>query len=419
MQLALLFLKRLFSTGRRRLAAGAVVAAIIAGTTVGLLTAFDGSSNASDSKDSVSAKATATRAKATRTPTVVPALSEPRVETPVAPVSEGGEAPIGPPPAPRVGSLPENVNVSPEFMALHDALNAAVSSYRTATGTNAAVAVTDLQTGETISVQGNRTLRTGCTIHMFALLAITGEFQAGRSNPSTVAGSVQVGIGSSYPPEVRAFLETVFGDYRLGVQRGREMMASWGMSASLFDHVAYYGTSNQNNLLTALETNLALTKLYRGQMFDAQWTAYALGRLRAIKPGLNYMIPGQLPPVATVAHKIGYYLDSDGWVNADAGIVTFPGADGQEKAYAITYLSEQAPSEYAGYSFGAHLSGVVWRWFDERYRQSVPPPPPPTELPPPTARPTRTPRPPATPTRTRTPTPLPVETPTLEPTPEE
>jgi hypothetical protein len=313
--------------------------------------------------------------------------------------------------------MPENVGLSPEFTSLKNALASAIDAYRAQTGTVVGFAATDLQNGQTISVNGNTTLRTGCTIHMFALLAITNEFQRGRGDPASVASSVRIGIGSSYPPQVRAFMDIVFGDFRAGTARARELMSSWGMSASLFDHVAYYGDGTQNNLLTALETNMVLSKLYHGQLFDGEWTNYALQRLHEIKPGLNYMIPGQLPAEAWVAHKIGYYADVDGWVNADAGIVTFTGADGQQKAFAVTYLSEQAPSQYAGYSLAARLSRITWDWFYAYYRTSPPPPPPPTNTPVP---PTNTPRPPTrTPTRTPTNTPtlvVPSPTPTLEAT---
>jgi hypothetical protein len=302
-------------------------------------------------------------------------------------------------------------------MWLQGALKNEIDAYQASTGTEAAVAVTDLQSGQTISVRGNVTQRTGCTIHMFALFAITSEFEAGRGNPESVASSIQIGIGASYPPQVRAFLDTVFGDFHRGEQRGRELMSSWGMTASLFDHVAYYGTGTQNNLLTALETNMALTKLYRGQLFSQQWTMYALGKLYDIKPTLNYIIPGQLPDVANVAHKIGYYADSDGWVVADAGIVSFDDATGQRRSYAITYLSQRAPSEYAGYSFGAKLSRMVWDWMYPKYQGGLPPTPvpPPTDTPrAPTARPS-TPRPP-TPRATRTPVATRTSTPVAPPT---
>ena len=138
------------------------------------------------------------------------------------------------------------------------------------------------------------------------------------------------------------------------------------------------------------------------------------------------MLPGQLPEAATVAHKIGYYWDTDGWVNNDAGIVTFTGADGQEKAYAITYLSQKAWTEYAGYSFGARLSRIVWDWFEAKYvlgtapppAPALPPAPPPPEWlpePEPELTPEPSPEPTPTPESTATPTPAPSPTPAASP----
>ena len=169
---------------------------------------------------------------------------------------------------------------------------------------------------------------------------------------------------------------------------------------------------------------MVLTKLYRGQLFEPEWTAYTLARLRNIAPYLNYILPGKLPAAATVAHKIGYFWDRDGWVNNDAGLVTFTGADGKEKAYVITYLSQKARTEYTGYSFGARLSGIVWDYFAATYepkagalgRSQPPSPPPPPPPPPPRPSPTH---PPATPTAQPSPSPtlFPTPTPTLPPAP--
>jgi len=143
-----------------------------------------------------------------------------------------------------------------------------------------------------------------------------------------------------------------------------------------------------------------------------------------------------------VAHKIGYHWDYDGWVNNDAGIVSFTGADGVKKAYVVSYFSQRAGTEAIGYSFGAKLSRTVWDFMAPRYGiYSAPAAPwyPPTYQPPPaTAEPTASPAPvteppvvtptpkPATPTpkpvtatpKPATPTPKPpTPTPTQVPTP--
>jgi len=342
-------------------------------------------------------------------------------------VSPEGEGELAPTPE---GVIAENVGVSPEFLALRDALAEEIEAYRAQVGRiEVGIAVTDIQTGQTISVGGNDLHKTGCTMNMFALFAAVGEFQAGRADPDSVAYNVNVGIGHSYPPQVYRLMANVFGSAQAGVQRGQEMMTSWGMKASRFYQLPYYPVGPQMNSLTALEVNMVLTKLYRGELFEPEWTDYTLARLRNIAGYLNYILPSQLPDSATVAHKIGYFWDSDGWVNNDAGLVTFTGGDGKEKAYVITYLSQKARTEYTGYSFGARLSGIVWDYFAATYqptgalaRSQPPAPPPPPPAPEPTqpaATPTPQPSPSPTvlPTPTATPPPAPSPTVTPSPTP--
>lgn len=318
------------------------------------------------------------------------------------------------------GTIPENVGVSPDFLGLRNTLQQQIDAYRaSAGGVDVALAVTDMQTGQTISVGGNVPHKTGCTINMFALLAAVSAFQAGAASPDDVAYSVTKGIGGSYPPEVKNFLIAIFGSLDAGVNRARDLMRLWGMKTSFFDHVPYYGGSDDPppNILTALETNSVLTRLYQGQLFNPQWTAYTLSTLRNIAWYVQYILPKYLPPSATVAHKIGYYWDNDGWVNNDAGIVTFTGGDGQQKAYAITYMSQYANTEQIGYSFGARLSKVVWDYMGPKYGVANEPWMPPVATAPPAATPPPAPTPSATPSPSPTVSPSPTPAPTATPAP--
>jgi hypothetical protein len=324
------------------------------------------------------------------------------------------------------------------MLALKDELAATIADYNALTGTDTAVAVTDLVTGETISINGNVAHKTGCVINLFALLAAAKEFESGNASPAGLSWSFKKGIGGSFPPEVKNFLQSIFGSYVAGTIRAQEWMRSWGMIVGNFDHVPYYGGDNPGpNILTALETNTILSRLYYGQLMNSEWTVWTRSVLIDSFAYVDYILPKYLPWSASVGHKIGYHWDYDGWVNNDVGIVTFTGSDGQEKAYAISYFSQYAPSEYAGYSFGARLSADVWNFMGPRYGASpvsyyvAPPPPPPTDepspapTPPPTAAPTSppatpapTPKPTATPTpKPATPTPSPAPTATAAPTP--
>lgn len=351
---------------------------------------------------------------ATNSPTPVPSA------TPAA-AQAGGDQPSGPV-TQSGGAMPENVNAGPEMLAMRDALAAEIDRYH-AGSIDVAVAVTDLQTGESISIGGNTVHKTGCVINLFALLATVNEFNNGNASPSGQAASIKKGIGGSYPPEVRNFLSRTYGDYATGLYAARSLMAGWGMATSNFDHVPYYGGSYPPpNVSTALETNLILTKLWRGELFNPQWTAYTLRVLEDSFWYVDYILPKYIPGSATVGHKIGYFSDWDGWVNNDVGFVRFTGKDGAEKAYVISYFSQYAPSEASGASFGATLSKVAWTHMVKRYGQPTPataaptpPPPPPTA--PPTPVPTPVPTSPPTPTPTASPAPTPSATPKPSATP--
>lgn len=347
--------------------------------------------------------------RATEAPTATPGAADP---------SSGGDQATAPLPI-ASGSIPENVNASPEFLALRDRLEASIIAYSAQVGgVDVAIAVTDLQNGESISVGGNVLHRTGCVINMFALLATVSEFEAGNASPSGLGAYIKKGIGGSYPPDVKDFTQRVFGSYWDGTYRARELMASWGMNASYFDHIPYYGGDAPGpNILTALETNDILSRLWNDQLFNAEWSSYTIGVLRDSYWYTNYMIPKFLPASVKVAHKIGYYADYDGWVNNDTGIVSFTGADGVQKAYAITYLSQMAGSEKIGYSFGAKLSRDVWDWMAGKYGLWSPPTPPPPP-PPPEPTPQPTPEPTAPPTASPLPSPAGSATPSPSPSPE-
>jgi len=327
--------------------------------------------------------------------------SPPPSETPAPSPQEGTGGDQTSAPLPQTsGNRPEN-NASPDFLALRDQLESSIVAYDADVGgIDVAIAVTDLQNGETISVGGNVLHRTGCVINLFALLGAVSQFQVGNASPDGLGYSIKKGIGGSYPPEVKNFTQSIFGSYWEGTYYARSLMSSWGMTASNFDHIPFYGGEYPSpNILTALETNDILAKLWNEQLFNYEWTVYTLRVLRDSYSYVDYILPRRLPPEATVGHKIGYYADWDGWVNNDTGIVTFQGADGKQKAYAITYLSQLANSEKDGYSFGARLSRDVWDWMVGKYGLWQPPTPEPT--PPPTPGPTPEP----TPASSATPTP--------------
>jgi hypothetical protein len=375
-------------------------------------------------------------------PSATPTPSRARTATPAPPTPSpspadspdpgtGGDQPSGPLPDTQ-GNIPENVNLSAEMIGLQDQLASTIEDYEAANAIDVGVAVTDLTSGETVSVNGNVVHKTGCVINLFALLAAVDQFQAGNASPSGLEYSIRKGIGGSYPPEVKNFMGAIFGDYPDGVAYARQLMAGWGLQIATYDHIPYYGGSDSPppNIVTPLELNSILARVWNHQLFDEEWSDYTISVLQDSYAYVNYILPKYLPVSATVGHKIGYFDDNDGWVNNDVGIVSFTGADGKIKAYAISYFSQFGRSEYDGYSFGARLSLDVYNFMAPRYGVSLvpapdyaPPPPltePPTDLPTPepTSEPTPAPTAPApteSPFPTHSPTPTPGATPTPKP----
>lgn len=405
-----------------------MVALIFTGSVIAImLVAFIGvlmlsDDNSASGQDVAAFTQSPTPTNRAATPTTAAPTPTPDTETP----QTGGDQPSGPLPDAQ-GNIPENVNLSPEMISLRDQVAAMIAEYKVSVPSiDVGVAVTDLTTGETASVGGNVVHKTGCVINFFGLLSAVDVFEAGQGSPSGQEYSIKKGIGGSYPPEVRNFLGNTFGNYQDGVQHARDLMASWGLKIASYDHVPYYGSSDNPppNIVTPLEMNSVLTRLHRGQLFDAEWTNYTISVLNDSYSYVDYILPKYLPGTATVGHKIGYFWDYDGWVNNDVGLVSFTGADGNQKSYAISYFSQFAPSEYAGYSFGARISLAVWNFMAPRYGVPAQPvvnyaPPPPLVTPPP--EPTASPEPTQTPdaptaTPTEPPTPSPTPTPVVTPT---
>jgi hypothetical protein len=287
-------------------------------------------------------------------PTSVPEVTEPQLE-------------------PTLGPTQVRAGVSVDLAGLQEVLAGEIASYEKTHGANLAIAVTDLQTGERISVGGNEIHRTGCVANFFGLLSLVDYLDSNEADPDPYEANVLQGISGSLPHHVARFLTTSYGSTDAGVMAGQRIIGEIGLADTVYGNVPGYPDDDASpnfrpNQITAADANLVLEALWKGNIFSPAWTGYTLTRMREVANwGLRYIIPGQLPGSAIVAHKIGYYLDSDGWLQNNIGIVTFTGDDGVEKAYAISFLSEKSPTEGGAAFFGSYLSKLVWDYFAAEY----------------------------------------------------
>lgn len=271
-----------------------------------------------------------------------------------------GEIPAPPPPIQDQIPTPAG---GPDMAALDAQLRPLINSW----GGQQALAVTDLQTGETISINGARPQLAACTNKIYIMIAVAQDIGAGLYTHDDIAYLVERAMGPSSTPEARELIRIVGGgDIGAGIHRINGIMQELGATSSIMAHPpAYpweeYGYGGEN-LLTSEDLNRTLGKLYRGDVLSPEMTDYVLWSMTIATPFLNGSLGGPLPSDTTLYHKIGaLYEPNETW--NDAGIVVFQ-RDGQQYAYAISYLGTgDGDSYHVSYDHGYQLSEIVWQAF--------------------------------------------------------
>ncbi len=257
---------------------------------------------------------------------------------------------------------------SERFLQLQVALAAEVAG--ASTPGEFAIAVTDLQSGQTIHVDGERSHRAACVMNLFVIITVLRDVQAGFYPLADVDALIRQTIHASDAVTGRALYEKAGGgDVVAGVARVRELQREViGMRSTSLDHPPAFPAESlgvsADNLITALDANRALTMLYRGELLNAELTAWLLDAMTGVKPGLNYLTAA-LPPGATVSHKNGFVPLWDGYVDNDVAIVRF--GPGLRYAYAISFFSQGVPVQYADIPVAQALVRTTWEYFISTY----------------------------------------------------
>ncbi len=145
-------------------------------------------------------------------------------------------------------------------------------------------------------------------------------------------------------------------------------MQQMGMTSSFYDHPPAYpqeSIAGSNDYFTANDLNRALTAFWQGQVTSISWRDYLLDKMTGVKPGLQYLIPAGVGD-GVVSHKNGFFVVPSGWVDNDAGIVTFQ-RGGKTYAYAISFFTQFVGTKYADIPLGQDVSSMVWQYFSGRY----------------------------------------------------
>jgi hypothetical protein len=237
-------------------------------------------------------------------------------------------------------------------------------------GLNVAVAITDLQTGETVDVNGHDVRLPGCTINLFALFATVQTLQAGRYAEPVAGDLIGQTINRSDPITARRLMKDWVGEGNLylGMTRTQDMMRSLGMNDTLLDHPPAFPHESMfggiNNRITARDANRGLEALWNGQVVSDGWRDYMLQKMTLVKPGLQYII-GSSGGGAVRSHKNGF-LWEQGWADNDIGIVWF-NRGGQRYGYAISFYSQNLRGKYDAIPIAQTVAAQAYAWFVGRY----------------------------------------------------
>jgi hypothetical protein len=232
-----------------------------------------------------------------------------------------------------------------------------------------AVAVTDLQTGETVNVNGDQSQLSGCVVNLFALFQAVIDVWGAHYPQEWVESLISATIWSSNATTARDIYGVIGdGDIIDGVRRVNHLIHDQlGLDAVVLDHPPAFTESigvSPDNWVTANAMNQALSALWHGEVVpEPSWRQYLLDHMTVVKPGLQYLTAA-VPEV--VSHKNGFLWASTGYVDNDTGIVRLQ-RGGNEYAYAITFLSENVGEEYADITLGQQLGALAYQTMSARY----------------------------------------------------
>ncbi|MGA7669839.1 MAG: serine hydrolase [Nitrolancea sp.] len=252
------------------------------------------------------------------------------------------------------------------FDGLRSELNDLLSSWNG----NYAVSVTDVQTGQTISINGDVEEPAASTIKIFVALAIAQQIDAGAIELDDVDDQMRLMMAVSDNEAAYELIELLGnGDIVAGTAYINTVAQALGATGTILDSPPDHPEIDlgvaADNLLTSNDLNMVLTKLYRGEILSPDGTDYVLELMNLPEDWQNGSVGGPLPDGATFYHKPGWLDDPYNTWN-DAGIVVVK-RNGESLAYAISYLSSFSDSEGQSYDNGYAVSQAVWDYFDAAY----------------------------------------------------
>jgi hypothetical protein len=221
-----------------------------------------------------------------------------------------------------------------------------------------AIAVTDLKTGQEISINGEKGYFPASAIKILILARCLKDEEEGRYKFSAVDSllSSMMSTSSNYAANTLMV--------KIGLEKLSKFPEEIGMKNTVFIHGFSDGDPNVPrvrfgaNALTANDANLFWQKLFDGKILgeEARKKALEYAKLPSVK--LIYSLDG-----AVVYHKPGYLYDATSEAYIDSGIV-----EHENFTYAVSYFSTNNSTHQAGADFGLKTTKIIYEWFAQNYQ---------------------------------------------------
>lgn len=307
-------------------------------------------------------------------PVTTPSVSPVATPEPTSPVTTPSPSPqVTPAPVPPTPEAPPPVE--DEIDAYLLALQADLESIIAEWGDISAVSVLDLQTGQTIAVNGSRPQLAACTIKFVILMALAQDIEAGRYTAEDVDPLVHSMMGPSNNPPAREIIGYLGeGDIGAGIDRINALMWDLGATDSIITHPPGYfweeygyleSHGTDENRVSADDMTTILGSLYRAEALSNWGRNYVLDHMTIAPDWMDQALRDPLPSDAQLFHKMGQLYEPESTWN-DSGIVVVE-RDGQEFAYALSFLGSYAQSWQVAYSHAQTISGIIWDHFSANY----------------------------------------------------
>ncbi len=260
--------------------------------------------------------------------------------------------------------------VTLKMVETSNTLEKAIASALEETKGTYGVVVKNLKTGETYSVNKNKTFEAGSLYKLWTMAVVINQLESGQLKENQILSQNASVLNNKFNIDPK-LAEQTSGTVTFSVGNGLKQMISISanMPALLLTEkvklstIATFltqngfkeskvGTGSEAPETTPSDMALFFEKLYKGELANQEYTAKIIDLLKSQQ--LNDKLPKYLPEDTVVAHKTGEI----GWFSHDAGIVYSPKGD-----YIIVILSESDSPAVAEDRI-AQVSKAVYEYFE-------------------------------------------------------